>query len=74
VGIEGKMYSLIIHRLLCVFPQALNSSRHVMTMLQLTVEEMWSLVWALPGNAVLEMAIGFRIQTLGDVGNALVSS
>jgi len=58
----------------CVSPQALHSSGHVMTMLQTTVQEIWPLVWALLGNAVLEMAIGLRIQALEGVGNALVSS
>ena len=44
-----------------------------MTMLQLTaVEEMWSLVWALPRNAALEMAFGLWKEK--DVGSALVSS
>ena len=67
-------YNVTTHSLLFVSPQTLNRSWHAMTMLHLTVMEEMSLVWALPGNAVLEMAIGFRIQTLGGVSNALVSN
>jgi len=45
-----------------------------MTMLQMTVREMSSMITAVPRNAALEMAIGFRTQTLGVVCSALVSS
>jgi len=55
---------------LCVSPQGTC----VMTMLQLTVEEMWSLVWALTRTAALEMAIGFKTEQMGIVSSAMVSS
>jgi len=65
------MYGVTTHPLLYVSSQALHSFRHAMTILQLTVEEMLSLVWALPRTAALEMAFGFRSQ--GSVCSVLVS-
>ena len=60
-----------VQQLTCVFPQVLHSFSHVIMLL--AVEEIWSLVWALPGSAALGVAYHFRIL-MGLVGSALVSS
>jgi len=49
-----KHCNLATHPLLCISPQV----PHVMTILQLTVEELRSLVSTLQGTAALEMASG----------------
>jgi len=52
-------------------PQVLHWSSHAMMLL--AVEEMWSLVWALPGPAALGVVYHFRML-MGLVDSALVSS